>query len=221
MLPINSIELGIIPEGSWIGSPAVIIRTQGCDVGCSFCDAKFTWEQDGALQVEPEDVVNKIEKGTPTWAEISVPDICDHVRELQGPPFVAWITGGEPCENDLRALCRGLLDIGYQVCVETSGVHDYKLPQQVWVTVAPKFRKPGGYTVQTEALQRADEVRMVVTEPGDIKDLELAMEWINPDVQEIYLQPRSGDQGAFELAALVCIQKNWKLSCQLPEVLAR
>ena len=62
---------------------------------------------------------------------------------------------------------------------------------------------------------------MVVTHPDDVKDFELAMEWINPDVQEVYLQPRFGDQGAFELCAAICIQKNWKLSCQLPEVLAR
>lgn len=221
MLPINSIELGIIAEGTWIGTPAVIVRTQGCDVGCTFCDTKHAWDPDGALQVEPDEVVNKLEKSTPTWAEISVADLCDYVRELKGPPFAVWITGGEPLEHDLNFLCKSLLDLGYQVIVETSGVYECRLPQPVWLSVSPKFGKPGGFTVKTDTLQKADEVRLVVTQGQDIKDFELAMEWINPDVQEIYLQPRGGDQGAFELAAAVCISKGWKLSCQLPEVLTR
>ena len=221
MLPINSVELGIIAEGSWIGTPAILIKSQGCDVGCSFCNAKETWFKNIHMQVAPREVVNKKEKSTQTWAQVSVEDLVDLVREVQAPPYVVWISGGEPCENDLFKICRALLDVGYQVAVETSGVHDFRLPQPVWVTVAPKFGQPGHRTVKSEALQKADEVRMVVTHPDDVKDFELAMEWINPDVQEVYLQPRFGDQGAFELCAAICIQKNWKLSCQLPEVLAR
>ena len=219
LLPINSIERGIIREGSWVGSPAVIVTFQGCDVGCRFCESKETWDLEDSLQLEPADVVQKPEKATPVWAEMNVDDLFDRIRELQPTPGIVFITGGEPLAHDLSKLCRALTDGGYQVTIETSGVHEFNLPQPVWVAVCPKFRQPGGYTIQSSALQKADEIRMVVTHPQDIRDLELAMEWINPDVQEIYLQPRTGDPGAFELAVGVCLAKDWKLSVQLPLML--
>jgi len=31
-------------EATFTGTPAIFIRTQGCGVGCSFCDTKFSWD---------------------------------------------------------------------------------------------------------------------------------------------------------------------------------
>ena len=40
---------------------------------------------------------------------------------------------------------------------------------------------------EERALQKADEVRMVVTHPDDVRT-RARDGWINPDVQEVYLQ---------------------------------
>lgn len=43
-------------EATFTGTPSLFIRTQGCDVGCSFCDTKFTWkfyEQDNLPKHTP------------------------------------------------------------------------------------------------------------------------------------------------------------------------
>ncbi|MBI3272800.1 MAG: 7-carboxy-7-deazaguanine synthase QueE [Planctomycetes bacterium] len=31
-------------EGPSVGRPALFVRLQGCDVGCSWCDTKYTWD---------------------------------------------------------------------------------------------------------------------------------------------------------------------------------
>ena len=221
MLPINSIEHGIIGEGSWIGSAAVIITFQGCEVGCEYCNARHTWDQEVALLVDASEVVRKEEKTTPTWALMPLEDIVDRVRQILPAPGIVYITGGEPLAYELHKLCKVLLDGGYQVAIETSGIHEWTLPQPVWVCVSPKFRNKTSEAVKSNCLQKADEIRMLVSCPQDIKDLELAMEWINPDVQEVYLQPESGNQEMFELCGAVCLMKDWKLSVQLPSLLAR
>ena len=40
--PINEIFQSIQGEGYFTGQPAIFIRLQGCDVGCSWCDTRHT-----------------------------------------------------------------------------------------------------------------------------------------------------------------------------------
>ena len=34
-------------EGPSAGTPAHFLRLQGCDVGCRWCDTKYSWDADG------------------------------------------------------------------------------------------------------------------------------------------------------------------------------
>ena len=44
-------------EGYHSGKPAYFIRLGGCDVGCRWCDAKFTWKAEQFPLVDAEKIV--------------------------------------------------------------------------------------------------------------------------------------------------------------------
>lgn len=65
-------------EGEYVGNRVIFIRTQGCSVGCSWCDSKFTWQHNaGKLYSDSE--LNRV------------------VTKL-GVGSILWWTGGEPLE---------------------------------------------------------------------------------------------------------------------------
>ena len=67
-------------EGVTVGMPAVFIRLQGCSVGCSWCDTKYSWDPAGGHQVTLEALI-------------------EDVRAF--PCRRAVVTGGEPLESSL------------------------------------------------------------------------------------------------------------------------
>src|SRR5437870_5662646 len=89
-------------EGVTVGMPAVFIRLQGCSVGCSWCDTKYSWDPAGGHQVTLEALI-------------------EDVRAF--PCRRAVVTGGEPLESSLfTPLVEALNACGFTLEVETSGV---------------------------------------------------------------------------------------------------
>ena len=89
-------------EGVSLGLPSVFVRLQGCSVGCTWCDTKYSWDP---------------RKGR----AVSLAALVDEVR-TSGPNNVV-VTGGEPLESPAFAsLVRALHDTGKRVEVETAGV---------------------------------------------------------------------------------------------------
>lgn len=89
-------------EGVTAGLPAVFVRLQGCSVGCSWCDTKYTWDPSGGHAVDLEALVQEVSAHP-----------CRRVV----------ITGGEPLESPLfPPLLQALRAPGFAVEVETSGV---------------------------------------------------------------------------------------------------
>jgi len=100
---ISEIFLSLQGEGPSAGAPAHFVRLQGCDVGCAWCDTKYTWEFAGGRDLEAEQV----------WSE---------ARALGEAPLLV-LTGGEPLEHpDVTALIAGALERWSRVEVETSGI---------------------------------------------------------------------------------------------------
>ncbi|HTY80605.1 MAG TPA: 7-carboxy-7-deazaguanine synthase QueE [Candidatus Bathyarchaeia archaeon] len=88
-------------EGVTAGLPAVFVRLQGCTVGCSWCDTRYSWDPEGGRPVDVEAL---------TLEASAFP--CRH----------AVVTGGEPLESPLFApLVRSLISAGFTLEVETSG----------------------------------------------------------------------------------------------------
>src|SRR5215470_7068405 len=91
-------------EGPTAGLPAIFVRLQGCSVGCTWCDTKYSWDAGAGREVE---------LGT----------LLDEVGAF--PCRRVVITGGEPLESPLFApLFTALGERGYAVEVETSGTKE-------------------------------------------------------------------------------------------------
>src|SRR6185436_70046 len=107
-------------EGPSAGTPAHFIRLQGCDVGCHWCDTKYSWEAAGGR-------------------EASAAAACDEAESL-GPAPLLVITGGEPLQHPgLPELLAQALARWPRVEVETSGIAPPPLsdPRLAW-NVSPK-----------------------------------------------------------------------------------
>jgi 7-carboxy-7-deazaguanine synthase len=108
-------------EGPSAGMPAHFLRLQGCSVGCSWCDTKYSWDASGGRQCEPEVAL-------------------DELRALGAAPLLV-VTGGEPLETPaLLPLLRGALERWELVEVETAGVLPPPLSHErlLW-NVSPKL----------------------------------------------------------------------------------
>lgn len=98
-MKINEIFLSIQGEGMLVGLPTIFVRTQGCNLRCSYCDTKYAYYDGNDLSVTQ--VVNEIEK-------FYVKRVC--------------ITGGEPLlQNDINDLVQILINNRYEVSIETNG----------------------------------------------------------------------------------------------------
>lgn len=91
----------VIPQGAWI----TLVRFQGCNLNCAWCDAKETQSFDGGVEYTPEEIVR----------------LCKTRNVL--------ITGGEPLlqnPNEFEELVNTLCGMGKLVQIETSG--SYEIP---------------------------------------------------------------------------------------------
>jgi organic radical activating enzyme len=88
-------------EGVTAGLPAVFVRLQGCSVGCSWCDTKYSWDPEAGSAVELDALVEEVSAY---------------------PCRRAVVTGGEPLESPSFALLLKALGVeGFAIEVETSG----------------------------------------------------------------------------------------------------
>ncbi|MHA1585232.1 MAG: radical SAM protein, partial [Promethearchaeota archaeon] len=58
--PVMEIFDSIQGEGSWIGIPATFIRLSGCNLRCSWCDTKESWEN--AQEMSIEEILSKVNR---------------------------------------------------------------------------------------------------------------------------------------------------------------
>ena len=90
-------------EGPSTGTPAHFLRLQGCDVGCRWCDTRYTWPADGGTSA--------------TWAEVR-----ERLQGL-GRADLIVVTGGEPLvHGGIAELLALALESWPRVEVETSGI---------------------------------------------------------------------------------------------------
>ncbi len=144
-LPLVEDFYTIQGEGFHAGKPAYFIRLGGCDVGCSWCDAKYTWN--------PK-----------LYPPVPISTIVDRASSCAAQAIV--ITGGEPLLYPLGPLTRQLHDRGLEIFLETSGSHPFS-GEFDWVCFSPKVKQPP----LDEAYVRADELKVII---GSEKDFEWA-----------------------------------------------
>jgi 7-carboxy-7-deazaguanine synthase len=155
---ISELFLSLQGEGPSAGTPAHFLRLQGCDVGCVWCDSKYTWDASGGREIGDDSL----------WREM----------EALGRSNLLVITGGEPLEHpDIAALLDQACSRFARVEVETSGL----LPpprsrDNLFYNVSPKLSSATPRAERTWA-HAADWVRepratfkIVVGNPPDLDE---------------------------------------------------
>ena len=176
-------------EGLHTGKAAYFIRLGGCDVGCVWCDVKESWDAEKHPKMSVAEIVS---------------------IASANPGRIAVITGGEPAMHDLTALCNQLQQQGFATHIETSG--SYPINGAIdWVTLSPKkFKAP----IQ-ETLDKANELKVVVYHPSDLKWAEEHAAKVGPDCL-LYLQPEWSKRDSVTPLIIDYIQQHpqWQLSLQ-------
>ena len=140
-LPLVEDFYTIQGEGFHTGKPAYFIRLGGCDVGCRWCDAKYTWNP---RIFPPTDVDVVVERASQCAAQAIV------------------ITGGEPLLYPLAELTGKLRERGLEIFLETSGTHPFSGDFD-WVCLSPKRQMPP----LAEAFGRAHELKVIIQTEED------------------------------------------------------
>ena len=142
LLPLVEDFYTIQGEGFHMGKPAYFIRLGGCDVGCKWCDAKFTWN--------PK-----------TFPPVAVSEII--ARAASFPAQAAVITGGEPSLYPLNHLCTELKKKNIETFIETSGAHPLSGIWD-WICLSPKKQQPPVSSI----FWQANELKVIIEHENDL-----------------------------------------------------
>jgi 7-carboxy-7-deazaguanine synthase len=219
LFALNDLYSCVQGEGCQTGLAMVIVRLQGCGVGCPFCDTKETWLRDPAHRVA---TIAAALGTNPRYTHADADTIAAHVAEHCPGPRWVLVTGGEPAEQPLAPLVDAFQARGYRAALETSGTALGHVGAGFdWVCVSPKVGMPGGKDVLSRALEPADEIKMVVGRPADLDTLDQLLELgtLKPDVA-ICLQPVSQSEKATQLCLETVKRRGWRLSLQVHKLLA-
>lgn len=188
-IPLMESFYSIQGEGFHSGRAAFFIRFAGCDVGCTWCDVKESWDAN-------------------LHALVSIDSILEDVKAT-GTDFVV-ITGGEPAMYDLNPITAALKALGIEIAIETSGA--YPLTGQIdWICLSPKkFKMP-----LDENYAKAHELKMIAFNNHDFKwALELGAK-VNANCQK-FIQPEWDSQDDILPKVIEFVKTNidWQISLQ-------
>ena len=161
-LPLVEDFYTIQGEGYHAGKPAYFIRLGGCDVGCRWCDAKYTWNPRIFPPVDVDVVVAR-------------------AQACEAQAIV--ITGGEPLLYPLDVLTSRLKAAGLEIFLETSGTHPFS-GEFDWVCLSPKRQQPP----LAEAFGRAHELKVIIQTEEDFEWAEQNAKRVGRYCR-LYLQP--------------------------------
>ena len=189
-LPLVEEFFSIQGEGYHSGEAAWFIRIGGCDVGCNWCDSRFSWDP----------VVHPL---------VPTSDIVQHA--LNSGARSAVVTGGEPLMWNLDPLCEGLKKGGLKTFIETSG--SYRLSGRWdWICLSPKVNMPPGKDI----CLRADELKVIIENSDDFEWAEKYRLLVGEECR-LYLQPEWSSFSAIIPAIVEYVRQNpdWKISLQI------
>lgn len=233
---VNDVYVSVQGEGAQTGIPMVVVRLQGCPVGCVFCDTKETWH-DGipGHQISGGSAATRLGQlrhGEPDWTAAAADELAAYCRE--SAPALTWIllTGGEPAEQELAALIKALHHENFRVAIETSGTAIGHLDPRCrsgpfaaivapssladWTCVSPKWKNPGGRGIYAAAIRTADEIKWVVGKAGDVVQLRHFMEEFGiEDWKAVSLQPMSQSAAATQLCLDAAKMYGCRVSIQI------
>ncbi len=176
-------------EGYHMGKAAYFIRLGGCDIGCEWCDTKYSWDPAIHPLIKTEKIVE--------WA------IGSGSKDIV-------ITGGEPLMYNLTYLTSLLKKHDFTIYLETSGAHPMHGIFD-WICLSPKSNKPP----LPESLTRADELKVIVQTTRDFTWAEKNAKLVHPYCH-LFLQPEWSRYKQIIPEIIAYVKKNprWRVSLQ-------
>ena len=189
-LPVMEAFYSLQGEGFHQGKAAYFIRLGGCDVGCTWCDVKESWD----FSHHPHKPISAI---------------VEEARKC--PSRLAVITGGEPLMHPLDELTGQLKAAGFQTNLETSGSSPLS-GNWDWICLSPKKFKPPIQSV----IPKANELKIIVYNRHDFVWAEKYALQTSRDCKK-YLQPEWERSEAMTPLIIEYIKQHpdWELSLQL------
>ena len=181
-------------EGSHQGRAAYFIRLGGCDVGCTWCDVKDSWDAGKHPLMTIEAMVNPV---------------------VESGAKICVITGGEPLMHDLGLLTKALHAKGIKTHIETSGAYPIS-GEWDWICVSPKrFKLP-----LDSCLKAAHELKVIVAHRNDLRFAEENAAKVNPQCK-LFLQPEWSKADEVLPPTIEFVKKNqqWEISLQIHKYL--
>jgi 7-carboxy-7-deazaguanine synthase len=206
-LRISELFLSLQGEGPSAGTPAHFLRLQGCDVGCVWCDSKYTWDPAGGRESGVDDAIAEL--------------------EAMGEAPLLVITGGEPLEHrSLAALLEAALERWPRVEVETSGLEPPPARHpSLHYNVSPKLPSATPRWADTWRHARAwvaepnATFKLVVGDPPDLDDaVRLVQEHAIPRGRVMLMPEGMTDERVRERArqlAESCMRLGFRMSPRL------
>jgi len=190
MLPLVEEFFTIQGEGYHAGEAAWFIRLGGCDVGCNWCDSRFSWDPQMHPMVETDNIIeHAVKSGTKSVV----------------------VTGGEPLMWNLDYLCTGLKKNNISTFIETSG--SYPLSGNWdWICLSPKKNMPPVGNICLEA----DELKVIIETSDDFEWAEKYRSLAGKGCL-LFLQPEWSRFTSIIPEIVEYVKRNpyWKISLQI------
>ena len=204
-------------EGATIGTPSVFLRLTTCNLACTWCDTKYTWDWanfDYAQEVMSMEASQLEEK----------------ILAFHCPNLV--ITGGEPLlqRSELVPLVNSLKSQGMRFEVETNGTiaPGPELSRDIdqW-NVSPKLANSGNAAERREVPTALAAYRglpnayfkFVVAEPGDVDEVCVLRDKYHLPSQRVILMPEGQTAAALRSrsgwVSEVCVREGFRFSPRL------
>jgi organic radical activating enzyme len=189
-LPLVEDFYTIQGEGFHSGKPAYFIRLGGCDVGCSWCDAKYTWNPLSHPLVDTDEIVER-------------------AASFEAQAIV--ITGGEPLIYPLDYLTERLHAHGLEIFLETSGSHPLSGAFD-WICLSPKRKQPP----LAEAFAAASELKVIIETEEDLRWAEECAAKVGEKCM-LFMQPEwsRSEQMTPTIVEYVKAHPQWNISIQI------
>jgi 7-carboxy-7-deazaguanine synthase len=189
-LPLVEEFFSLQGEGFHAGRAAYFIRLGGCDVGCSWCDSRFSWNPDLHPMTAADEIIeNAVQSGTDSVV----------------------VTGGEPLMWNLDYLCNGLKKNNIKTYIETSGAYPLS-GKWDWICLSPKKNMPP----VGEICKMADELKVIIQDKSDFGWAEKYRRLVN-DRCQLFLQPEWSrfERIIPEIIEYIKADPQWRMSLQI------
>lgn len=156
-LLVSELFYSVQGESTRAGLPCAFVRLCVCNLRCSYCDSRYTWEEEGRV--------------------MSIAQVCAWLADFPG--VMAEITGGEPLlQEAVYPLLHRLAADGREVLLETGGsLSIERVPAEVGIILDVKTPDSGmseqnhwpnlALLAQRQQAGSRDEVKFVLCSPED------------------------------------------------------